>query len=104
MIDWMSEKVEKVWDDSNTGLVGIVCEIHDESLKGHIVLQLELGEDFKYQLDLGDCSELSNAEINERFVRKFPDFVKVYENSEDCCGPLAEDLKELSNKFLATID
>lgn len=106
MISWMSKEVDELWDKANSdgiGLNGIVCEIHDEELKGHIIIQLEIGDDYSYQLDLGDCTGLSDKEINERFVRKFPDFIKEYENDENCIGPLVEDLQELSDKFLATI-
>ena len=100
MIHWMSEKVEKAWDNHNDiGLVGLVCEIHDEALKGHIVIQLEIGDDYSYQLDLGDCRGLADADINRRFVERFPEFVRAYEASEECIGPLMDDLWELADDF-----
>jgi hypothetical protein len=104
MIYWMSDKVNKVWDEKCPWLKGIVCEIHDEELKGHIVLQLEINDDEWYQLDLGVCDGISDEAINERFVRKFGDFVKEYEDSDECCGPILEDLEELRDEFLKTIE
>lgn len=103
MISWMSEKVEKVWDEKCPWLKGIICEIHDESLKGHIVIQLEITDDDYFQLDLGMCEGLSDEEINERFVRKFGDFVKDYEDWEECCGPILEDLEEMRDELLKTL-
>ena len=105
MIYWMSDEVNRIWDESpDIGLIGTICEIRDEALKGHVVIQLEIGDNFYYQLNLGDCNGLSDVEINERFVRKFPEFVDFYEKSDECIGPLVEDLRELSDKFLATIE
>ena len=103
MIEWLSNEVEAAWD-SYPFLDGIVCEIHDEELKGHIVIQLELMDDFTYQLDLGDCTGLSNPEINERFCRKFGEFVKAYEDSDEYFGPALEDIEELRDKFLKSIE
>lgn len=104
MIHWLSEKVEKAWDEKCPWLDAIVCEIHDESLKGHIVLQLEITDDDCYQIDLGMCDGLSKEEINRRFVEKFGDFVKAYEDSDECCGPILEDLEELRFEFLKTLE
>ena len=103
MIKWMSKEVEKAWDErDDIGLVGLVCEIHDHALKGHVVIQLEVC-DYIYQLDLGDCTGLSDAEINARFVNLFPQFVDAYEADPDCFGPLVEDLRELADAFKKTI-
>lgn len=103
MISWMSDKVVNVWDEKCPWLKGIICEIHDESLKGHIVIQLEITDDDYLQLDLGMCEGLSDAEINERFVRKFGEFVKEYEDYDECCGPVLEDLEEMRDELLKTL-
>ena len=106
MISWMSKEADKLWDDANSNglaLGGFVCEIHNGDLRGHVVIQLEIGDDFLYQLDLGDCAGLANDEINSRFMERFKNFVKAYDDYDDCCFPVLERLQALSDDFLATI-
>ena len=106
MISWLSKAVDKLWDDANSDglrLCGYVCEIHNDALRGHVVIQLEIGDDFIYQLHLGNCTGLSNDEINRRFVERFQNFVKAYDDWDDCCFPILERLQTLSDDFLATL-
>ena len=108
MISWMSEDVSSLWDKANSdglSLVGLICDIHPncKTLRGHVIIQLEIADDFTYQLDLGDCTGLSDKEINDRFIRRFPNFVKAYDDFDDCVFIILESLQELSDKFLATI-
>lgn len=104
MIEWLDDNVEKLWDDYCPWLQAVVCEIHDKSLKGHIVLQIEgIDDDFDggwYQLDLGDCTGLSNGEINRRFCEEFKTLVDEYESYEGCCGPILDQLRDFSNEIL----
>lgn len=104
MICWMSDKINEIWDEKCPWLKCIVCEIHDESRKNHIVLQLDLDDENSYQMDLGVCEGLPDEEINRRFVEKFGEFVKTYEEWDECCGPVLEDLEELRDEFLKTIE
>ena len=83
MVSWMSEEVDKAWDDNCPFLIGVICEIRGEELKGHIVMQLEEG-DFVYQLDLGDCRGLKDEEIDRRFRDNFHKFVDAYADYDDC--------------------
>ena len=102
----MSKEVDKLWDDANSdglSLSGFVCEIHNDDLRGHVVIQLEISDDFLYQLDLGDCTGLPNEEINRRFVERFQNFVRAYDDFDDCCFPVLESLQSLSDGFRATI-
>lgn len=111
MIAWMSKDVDELWDKANSDglfLVGLICDIHPncKTLRGHVIIQLECVAyftDFTYQLDLGDCTGLSDKEINDRFIRRFPNFVKAYGDFNDCVFTILESLQELSDKFLATI-
>ena len=103
MIYWMSDKINEIWDEKCPWLKCIVCEIHDDELKGHIVLELEIDDENYYQLDLGVCDGLSDEEINARFVGKFGEFVKEYESWDDCCGPVLEDLEEMMEEFAESI-
>ena len=106
MISWLSNEVDKLWNNANSeglGLSGFVCETHDEDVRGHIVILFEIGDDFYYQLHLGDCTGLSDDEINSRFVERFKNLVKAYDDYDDCCFPILERLQSLSDSFLATI-
>lgn len=103
MIYWLSDKAEKAWD-SCPFLSGIVCDVNCENLKGHIILELEIDDDFSYQLDLGDCTGLSDSDVNERFCRRFGIFVSAYEDSGEWCGPILEELEKLRDEFLKTLE
>lgn len=94
MIKWMSEEVNKAWDDNCPFLFGIICETHGDELKGHIVIQLEDG-DFVYQLDLGDCSDIADEEIDRRFRDNFHQFVDAYADCDDCSFAELEKLEGL---------
>ena len=96
MIYWMSDKVNKVWDEKCPWLKGIVCEIHDEELKGHIVLQLELHVVAGLVLAVPVGAHAADLAPG--------DFVKEYENWDECCGPVLEDLEEVRDAFLKTLE
>lgn len=102
MIAWMGNDTERLIDEVCPWLVILVCEIHSDELKGHIVLQFGgIDEDNfdGYQLDLGDCMNLSHTDIDRRFRKRFAKMVEDYGNSDECCGVILEDLLFLSNEL-----
>ena len=107
MISWLGKGEEMAWDEYCPWLSAVVCEVHDDDLKGHIVLQFEGIEPddidskwYEYQLDLGDCSGFTDTEINERFCNRFQELVDEYENDDECCGPILDDLRAFADEIL----
>ena len=108
MISWMSKEVEEIWDRYNANglsLIGIMCEISplNEQLKGHKVMQLEIGEDICHQIDFGDCTGMTDEEINERFIKVFHHFVNMCDEDEEVPFTIVEDLIAMCDEFDATL-
>jgi len=74
MIHWMSDKVNDLLDnfkDGDGNHIPIALTVCDGSPKGHIELCMEVIDETEIYITLGDCTWLTDAQINARFIGKF---------------------------------
>lgn len=102
MIHWMSEKVSDAIDTHRDAdgnwfpLSCAVCETRSGKMAGHVVVQVELSDDFSTQIDLGDCRGLADEAICRRFVEEFPKVAAACRESEGSNDTFAEWLDGLA--------
>lgn len=100
MIHWMSDRTEKIWDETCPWLMGFVCEIHDPELKGHIVIELEANDEDSWQIDLGDCTGLEDAMIDRRFCETFANWADDNEDEIiNALGMASFDIQHMANRL-----
>lgn len=100
MIYWMSKEVSDLIEDSAVPIRLMVCS---GSPEGHIELSCEFGDTINPHIDLGDCTGLSDAEINARFVKEFAKVAERYLKRSDLLWNIADYLETLSQAMLDTL-
>lgn len=100
MIYWMSKEVSDLIEDSAVPIRLMVCS---GSPKGHIELSCEFGDTINPHIDLGDCTGLTDAEINARFVKEFAKVAKRYLKRSDLLWNIAGYLETFSQAMLDTL-
>ena len=101
MIYWMSKEVSDILDGAtSTPIILVVCS---GSPEGHIELCCEIGDDFETHIYLGDCTGLTDAEINARFVKEFAKVAEEYGKRKDALWHIADYLETFSQAMLNTL-
>ena len=81
MIHWMSDEVNDLLDNFKDGdgtHIPIVFTVCDGTPEGHIELRMEVMDDVEAHIYLGDCTGLSDAEVNACFVKAFAEMANNY--------------------------
>ena len=107
MIHWMSEDVSNLIDtytDGNGTYIPLAFVVCEGAEKGHIELLCEVTDEFSTHIILGDCSSLTDAEINERFIREFAKVAVSYkETCETANEIVANYLESLADAMARTL-
>lgn len=106
MIHWMSDKINDLLDtfeDSNERHIHLPFIVCCNARRGHVELCLVLWDEIYKHLDLGDCTGLSDAEINARFVKEFASFANHYAKEEDANEIIADYLTDLAAAMEKTL-
>lgn len=99
MIYWLSKEVSDLIEDSAVPIRLMVCS---GSPEGHIELSCEFG-DLEPHIDLGDCTGLTDAEINARFVKEFAKVAERYLKRSDLLWHIADYLDTFAKAMLDTL-
>lgn len=81
MIHWMSKEVNNLLDnfkDADGYHIPLSLTVCEDSPKGHIELCMEVMDELSAYIHLGDCTGLSDAQINARFVKEFAEMANNY--------------------------
>lgn len=100
MIYWMSKEVSDLLQDSAIPIRLMVCS---GSPEGHIELSCEIGDTIDTHINLGDCTGLTDAEINARFVKEFDKMTKRYLRRADLLWNIADYLENFAQAMLDTL-
>ena len=79
MIRWMGKATSDVLDRDCPWLsLGELVDARKQRA-GHVVVQFAVGRGFGMSIDLGDCEDCYDHEIDRRFRRRFGEFASAYE-------------------------